>query len=232
MFLFTVFPKRPRVAHMFNHGWWWLAIGGWWRLAVGGDWPLAVAIWRLVAVGGGWRWLVVGDWWLVAIGSGWRLAVGRRRQVAAVGGWWLVVGGWWLVAVGGWWRLAVGGWWSLGAVLKGGPKQKRNEKLVPKGPPCCVLQGGEATGVRPQRAWVTVPWAPVAVTKRSPQRQGSVGVSHCLIPQDLHNAQGIRVRVGKGGVFWSKPLTLVLRSPSTTLTKGTGMSQILQMPPP
>ena len=29
-FLYTVFPKRPRVAHMFNHCWWWLAVGGWW----------------------------------------------------------------------------------------------------------------------------------------------------------------------------------------------------------
>ena len=52
VFLYTVFPKRPRVAHMFNHGWWRLAVGGWWRLAVGS--------WRL-AVGGGWRRLVVGD---------------------------------------------------------------------------------------------------------------------------------------------------------------------------
>ena len=43
VFLHTVFPKKPRVAHMFNHGWW-----------------------RLVAVGGGWWWLVaVGGWRLV-----------------------------------------------------------------------------------------------------------------------------------------------------------------------
>ena len=33
--------------------------------------------------------------------------------------------GWRLVAVGGWWELAVGGWRSLGAVLKGGPYQKK-----------------------------------------------------------------------------------------------------------
>ena len=58
--LYTVFPKRPRVAHMFNHGWWWLAVGGWW--------------------------FVVGGWWLVAVGSGWRLAVGGRWRLAAVGG--------------------------------------------------------------------------------------------------------------------------------------------------
>ena len=99
MFLNGCFAKRPRVAHMFNHGWWRLAVGGW-RLAVGD--------WRLVAVGGGWRRLVVGDWWLVAVGSGWRLAVGRRWRLAAVGGWQLV-------------RLVVGGWWSLVAVPKGGP---------------------------------------------------------------------------------------------------------------
>ena len=60
--LYTVFPKRPCVAHMFNHSWW--------RLAVGGC--------------GGWR-----------------------------------------LATGGWWQLVVGGWWSLGAVLKGGPYQKK-----------------------------------------------------------------------------------------------------------
>ena len=90
VFLYTIFPKRPRVAHMVNHGWW--------RLAVGGDWRLAVGNWRLVAASGGWRWLVVGDWWLVAVGSGWRWAVGRRWRLAAVGGWRLVaVGGWWLV---------------------------------------------------------------------------------------------------------------------------------------
>ena len=44
------FAKRPRLAHMFNHGWWRLAVGGW----------------RLVAIG---------SWWL-AVGGGWRLAVG------------------------------------------------------------------------------------------------------------------------------------------------------------
>ena len=112
MFLYPGFPKRLRVAHMFNHGWWRLAVGGW-RLAVGGDWRLAVGDWRLVAVGGGWGRLVVRDWWLVAVGSGWRLAVGRR---------------WRWAAVGGWWQLVVGGWWSLGAVLKDGPQQNKNKK--------------------------------------------------------------------------------------------------------
>ena len=78
--LYTVFPKRPRVAHMFNHGWWRLAVGGWWRLVV---------------VGGGW-WLVIGGWWRLAVVGGWRLL--------AAGGWWrLVVGSWWRLAVGGWW---------------------------------------------------------------------------------------------------------------------------------
>ena len=52
-----LFQKRPRVAHMFNHGWWRLAVGGWWRLPVAGC--------RLV-VGGGWRRLAavtaVGSW--------------------------------------------------------------------------------------------------------------------------------------------------------------------------
>ena len=62
------FAKRLRVAHMFNHGWW--------RLAVGGGW------WRLAAVGGGW-WLVTDGWWRLAVGRCWRLAIG--------GGWWLVV---------------------------------------------------------------------------------------------------------------------------------------------
>ena len=60
---------EPRVAHMFNDGWWRLAVGGWWRLAVGGWWRLAVGGWRLVAVGS-WQW---------AVGGNWRLAVG---------GWW------------------------------------------------------------------------------------------------------------------------------------------------
>ena len=110
VFLCTVFPKRPRVAHMFNHGWWRLVVGGWWRLAVG-NWQLAV--------GGGW-------WWLAAVGGWWRLAV--------VGGWLLVAaGGWRRLLVGGWWRLVVGaGWWlavggplgrSLRAVLN--KKQKK-----------------------------------------------------------------------------------------------------------
>ena len=68
MFRNGSFAKRPRVAQMFKHGWWRLAVGGW----------------QLVVVGDIWRRLVVGDWWLV-----------------------------------------VGGWWSLGAVLKGGPQQKK-----------------------------------------------------------------------------------------------------------
>ena len=99
------YAKRPRVAHMFNHGWWQLAVGGWWRLAVGG--------WRL-ATGGWWR-LVVGDWWLMAVGSGWRLAVGCRWQLAAVRDGRLV---------------AVVGWWSLGAVPKGGPEQKKKSSSL------------------------------------------------------------------------------------------------------
>ena len=71
MFLNGSLAKRPRVAHLFNHGLWRLAVGG-------GDWRLAV-----------------GDWWLVVVGSGWPLAVGLRWRLA-VGGWWrLVVGGWW-----------------------------------------------------------------------------------------------------------------------------------------
>ena len=94
VFLNGSFAKS--IAHMFNHGWWRLAVGDWWRLAVGN--------WRLVAVRGGWRRLVVGGWWLVVVGSGWRLAVGR----------------WWRLAVGGGWRLvAVGGWWLV--VPWGGP---------------------------------------------------------------------------------------------------------------
>ena len=66
LFLNGSFVKRPRVVHMFNHGWWRLAVGGW-RLAVGGAWWLVI---------GGWWWLaVVGHWQLVAAGS-WRLAFG------------------------------------------------------------------------------------------------------------------------------------------------------------
>ena len=46
--------------------------------------------------------------------------------LAVVGGWQLVAaGGWQLVAVARCWRLVVGSWWSLGAVLKGGPSQKK-----------------------------------------------------------------------------------------------------------
>ena len=116
VFLYTVSPKRPRAAHIFNHGCWRLAVGGW-RLAVGGDWRLAVGNWRLVAVGGGWWRLVVGDWWLVAVVGGWPLALGCRWRLKAVGGWRLVAGG-------GWRWLVVGGWWSLGEVLKGGLKKK------------------------------------------------------------------------------------------------------------
>ena len=57
-FLNGSFAKRLRVAHMFNHGWWRLAVGGW----------------QLV-VGGHWRWLVVGGWWRLAVVGGWRLVV-------------------------------------------------------------------------------------------------------------------------------------------------------------
>ena len=74
------FQKGPRVAHMFNHDWWRLAVGGWWRLPVGG--------WRLV-VGGGWQ-LVMGGWWRLAGVDGWRL---------------VAVGGWWQLAVSSWWSL-------------------------------------------------------------------------------------------------------------------------------
>ena len=52
VFLNGSFAERPCVAHMFNHGWWQLAVGGWWRLAVGDG--------RLVVVGGGWWWLAAG----------------------------------------------------------------------------------------------------------------------------------------------------------------------------
>ena len=86
MFRNGSFAKRPRVAHMFNHGWWRLAVGGW-RLATGD--------WRLVAVGGGWRRLVVGDWWMVAVGSGWRLVAAGVSRLAVGGGWRLEVGGPW-----------------------------------------------------------------------------------------------------------------------------------------
>ena len=103
----TSFPKKARGHSMCS-----TTVGGGWRLAVGGGWRWAVGNWRLVAVGGGWQRLVVGDWWLVAVGSGWQFAVGRRWRLAAVGGWRLV---------------AVGGWWSLGAVLKGGPSQKKTK---------------------------------------------------------------------------------------------------------
>ena len=72
--------KVFRNAHMFNHGWWRLAVGGWWLVAIGG-------------------------WWLVAIG-GWRLVIGGWCGLAVVGGWRLVAaGGWRRLPVGGWWSL-------------------------------------------------------------------------------------------------------------------------------
>ena len=57
------FRKRPHVAHMFNHGWWRVAVGGWWQLAVGG-WQLASGGWWLV-IGASWRLVAVGGWQLV-----------------------------------------------------------------------------------------------------------------------------------------------------------------------
>ena len=63
------FAKRRRVAHMFDHGWWRLALRSWWRLAVGGWWLAVGSWWWLVAVGGGW-WLVIGGWWFVVPGGG------------------------------------------------------------------------------------------------------------------------------------------------------------------
>ena len=69
MFLKSSFVKRPRVARMFNHGCWRLAVGGW-RLVVGGGW-----------------WLVIGGWWRLAAVGGWRLlAVGGWRSVVPWGG--------------------------------------------------------------------------------------------------------------------------------------------------
>ena len=68
--------------------------------------------------------MVRGDWRLV-VGGGWRLVVGS---------------GWRLVVVGGWWRLAVGGWWSLGAVLKGGPSQKKIGFLKDRIGSACMQQ--------------------------------------------------------------------------------------------
>ena len=78
MFLNGSFAKRAHVAHMFNHGWWRLAVGGWWRLAVGG-W------WRLV-VDDGWQWFAFGGWLPLAVGGSWRLAVGGGWRLVAVGG--------------------------------------------------------------------------------------------------------------------------------------------------
>ena len=53
-----------------------------------------------------------------------------------VGSWRLVAaGGWQRLVAGGWWRLVVGGWWSLGAVLKGGPEQKKKKISSLKDPP-------------------------------------------------------------------------------------------------
>ena len=69
VFLNGSLAKRPCVAHMFNHGWWRLAVGGGWRLVVGGDWRLvAIGGWWLVAIGG-WRRLAVGGWWRLAVGG-------------------------------------------------------------------------------------------------------------------------------------------------------------------
>ena len=98
MFLNGSFAKRPRVAHMFNHGWW--------RLAVGSDWRLAVGDWRLAT--GGW-WLGISGWWRLAVVGGWSP---------------LAVGGWRRLAVGGGWRLAVGG--PLGRSLKAVLHKKKN----------------------------------------------------------------------------------------------------------
>ena len=51
----------------------------------------------------------------------------RRLPPRAIGGWRLAVSGGWRLAVGGWWQFVVGGWWSLGAVLQGGPQQKKKK---------------------------------------------------------------------------------------------------------
>ena len=104
------FPKKSlRALHVFNHGWWRLAVGGWRRLAVG-SWQLAVGgSWRRLVIGGGWRRLVVGDWWLVVVGNGWRLAVGSP------------------LAVGGGWRLAVGG--PLGRSFRAVLNKKKSGSL-------------------------------------------------------------------------------------------------------
>ena len=63
-------PKSPRALHVFNHGWWRLAVGGWRRFAVGS-----------------WRFVVVGSGWQLVVGSRWRLAVGGWRLVAVAGRW-------------------------------------------------------------------------------------------------------------------------------------------------
>ena len=44
--------RKRRVAHMFNHGWWRLAVGGWWRLAIGGLRLAVGGSWCLVLGGG------------------------------------------------------------------------------------------------------------------------------------------------------------------------------------
>ena len=133
MFRNGSFAKRPRVAHMFNHGWWRLAVGGWWRLAVGG-W------WRLVVFSGGW-WLVIGGWWRLAVVGGWRL-------VAA--------GGWWRLAAGGGWWLAVGD--PLGRSLRAVFNQKKisSSPRTPLMAVCTMSQwglqrsGGPATVLQPR----------------------------------------------------------------------------------
>ena len=37
----AILQKKSRVAYMFNHGWWLLAVGGSWWLVIGGCWWLA-----------------------------------------------------------------------------------------------------------------------------------------------------------------------------------------------
>ena len=100
------FAKRSRVAHMFNHGWWRLAVG------VGGNFRLAVAGGGRLDVGG-WRRLVVGGWWRLAVLGSWRLV--------AVGGWQLAVGGGWRLAVGGPWGRSFKASKKKGGFLKGRP---------------------------------------------------------------------------------------------------------------
>ena len=58
------FQKRPRVAHMFNHGWWRFA------LAADGDYRVEVGGWWFVENSGSWKQLAAGDRGLVAVCSG------------------------------------------------------------------------------------------------------------------------------------------------------------------